>query len=82
MKTHAYDAVCKELDAITITYFNKLTEYSQQWKETNQQLQQGFLDLAHAKYTMGAQTISQYSYDERMKATLQMYVKKKKYVTI
>ncbi|CAO3632454.1 unnamed protein product [Cunninghamella blakesleeana] len=32
------------------------------------------MDLAHAKYTMGAKTISHYSYDERMKAKLQIKI--------
>lgn len=32
----------------------------------------GFLNLAHAKYTMSARTVSHYSYDERMKAILQV----------
>lgn len=33
----------------------------------------GFLQLAHAKYTMGSNTISKCSYDERMKAQIRVY---------
>ncbi|KAI8975480.1 hypothetical protein BDF20DRAFT_878971 [Mycotypha africana] len=67
-----YEVICEELDVVTITYFAKLYEYTQTWKEAANQLQQGFMDLAHAKYTMGSHRISQYSYDERMKAALQV----------
>jgi hypothetical protein len=72
MSSAKYEAICKELDTLSISYLDKLNEYSQQWKDTSNHFQQGFLDLAHAKYTMGARTISHYSYDERMKATLQV----------
>ncbi|KAI8136714.1 hypothetical protein BJV82DRAFT_675726 [Fennellomyces sp. T-0311] len=62
------ETVCKELDALALTYLVKLEEYTQNWQITTSQLQQGFLQLAHAKYTMGSGKISQCSYDERMKA--------------
>ncbi|KAI8355699.1 hypothetical protein BD560DRAFT_335795 [Blakeslea trispora] len=67
-----YESVCKELDALTVSYFDKLSEYNQQWTKAGESLQKGFVDLAHAKYTMGPRTISQFSYDERMKALLQV----------
>ncbi|CEP12734.1 hypothetical protein [Parasitella parasitica] len=74
MSGNNYEAVCEELDSLSISYLTKLNEYTQQWKETSGQFQKGFLDLAHAKYTMGARTISHFSYDERMKATLQVEI--------
>ncbi|KAI8059982.1 uncharacterized protein B0P05DRAFT_558272 [Gilbertella persicaria] len=67
-----YDSICKQLDALTVSYFNKLNEYNHHWQDAADHFQQGFVDLAHAKYTMGARTLSQYSYDERMKAILQV----------
>lgn len=68
----SYESVCEELDSIALTYLTKLNEYTHQWKDTSNEFQQAYLDLAHAKYTMGARTISHYSYDERMKASLQV----------
>ncbi|KAI9494551.1 hypothetical protein BDB00DRAFT_818511 [Zychaea mexicana] len=74
MKNHSngeirtIETVCTELDALALTYLDKLEEYTQTWQITTNQLQQGFLHLAHAKYTMGSGRISQCSYDERMKA--------------
>ncbi|OAD05719.1 hypothetical protein MUCCIDRAFT_106275 [Mucor lusitanicus CBS 277.49] len=74
MSSNNYKAICQELDTLSIAYLTKLNEYSQQWKETGGQFQKGFLDLAHAKYTMGARTVSHFSYDERMKAILQVEI--------
>ncbi|EPB92455.1 hypothetical protein HMPREF1544_00753 [Mucor circinelloides 1006PhL] len=74
MSSNNYKAICQELDNLSISYLTKLNEYSQQWKETGGQFQKGFLDLAHAKYTMGARTVSHFSYDERMKAILQVEI--------
>ncbi|KAL7311948.1 hypothetical protein PS15m_009655 [Mucor circinelloides] len=74
MSSNNYKAICQELDNLSISYLTKLSEYSQQWKETGGQFQKGFLDLAHAKYTMGARTVSHFSYDERMKAILQVEI--------
>ncbi|KAI8973012.1 hypothetical protein BDB01DRAFT_729728 [Pilobolus umbonatus] len=67
-----YEIVCEELDDLTISYLNKLSEYTQQWTETSREFQEGYMDLAHAKYTMGTTTVSRYSYDKRMKASLQV----------
>ncbi|CEI88821.1 hypothetical protein CU097_001918 [Rhizopus azygosporus] len=69
-----YEMTCQELDAITLTYLSKLEEYMQVCNETANHFQQGFLDLAHAKYTMGTRTISRYSYDSRMKASLKVEI--------
>ncbi|KAG2211547.1 hypothetical protein INT46_006563 [Mucor plumbeus] len=74
MSSNNYESICEELDSLSISYLTKLNEYTQQWKETGNQFQKGFLDLAHAKYTMGARTISHFSYDERMKAILQVEI--------
>ncbi|KAI8079139.1 hypothetical protein BDF21DRAFT_340362 [Thamnidium elegans] len=67
-----YESICEELDTLALDYLTVLNEYTHAWKNTGNEFQQGFLDLAHAKYTMGARTISHYSYDERMKALLQV----------
>ncbi|KAF7728171.1 hypothetical protein EC973_006565 [Apophysomyces ossiformis] len=64
------EEICKELDALTLSYLTKLEEYTVHWQDAGKQMGQGFLHLAHAKYTMGAGTISQFSYDKRMKAQL------------
>ncbi|ORY92332.1 hypothetical protein BCR43DRAFT_527584, partial [Syncephalastrum racemosum] len=66
------DAVCKELDTLALDYLQKIDEYTQLWKHTSSTLQKGFLQLAHAKYTMGSSTISKCSYDERMKAQIRV----------
>ncbi|ORZ07596.1 hypothetical protein BCR42DRAFT_425833 [Absidia repens] len=68
------DLVCKELDQLALTYLYKLNRYTQARTITTSELQKGFLGLAHAKYTMGAKTISHFSYDERMKAQVQLKV--------
>ncbi|KAI9316647.1 hypothetical protein BX666DRAFT_1945451 [Dichotomocladium elegans] len=68
------DKLCKDLDAIALKYLSKLEEYTQNWQITSRQLQQGFMHLAHAKYTMGPTTISPCSYDERMKAQTRVTV--------
>ncbi|KAI7850808.1 hypothetical protein BDC45DRAFT_446462 [Circinella umbellata] len=73
-ETRTIETICKELDALALTYLDKLEEYTQTWQITTSQLQQGFLNLAHAKYTMGSRKISQCSYDERMKAQARVYV--------
>ncbi|GAA5810211.1 hypothetical protein MFLAVUS_003630 [Mucor flavus] len=69
-----YESICEELDTLALDYLTILNEYTHAWKNTGNEFQQGFLDLAHAKYTMGARTISHYSYDERMKALLQVEI--------
>ncbi|KAI9303616.1 hypothetical protein BJ944DRAFT_165124 [Cunninghamella echinulata] len=66
------EAIYNKLDALTVTYLTKLNQYTLNRNTSSDRLQKGFMDLAHAKYTMGAKTISHYSYDERMKAKLQM----------
>ncbi|KAI8081543.1 uncharacterized protein BX664DRAFT_268977 [Halteromyces radiatus] len=66
------NGVCKELDRLTLSYLTILNQYTQDRAAISSELQKGFLDLAHAKYTMGAKTISHFSYDERMKAQIQM----------
>ncbi|OBZ89086.1 hypothetical protein A0J61_02867 [Choanephora cucurbitarum] len=71
---NTYESICKELDVLTVSYFDKLNEYNQQWTQAGESLQKGFVDLAHAKYTMGPRTISRFSYDERMKALLQVEI--------
>ncbi|KAG0766018.1 hypothetical protein G6F57_000687 [Rhizopus arrhizus] len=69
-----YKSVCEELDALTVSYLSILEEYREQWKEISSELQEGFLELAHAKYTMGTKVISHYSYDTRMKAILEVEI--------
>ncbi|KAG1447194.1 hypothetical protein G6F46_006454 [Rhizopus delemar] len=69
-----YKSVCEELDALTVSYLSILEEYREQWKESSRELEEGFLELAHAKYTMGTKVISQYSYDTRMKANLEVEI--------
>ncbi|CAO3595747.1 unnamed protein product [Absidia cylindrospora] len=68
------DSICKELDQLTLTYIYKLNRYTQARTASAGELQKGFLGLAHAKYTMGAKTISHFSYNERMKAQVQLKV--------
>ncbi|KAJ8651765.1 hypothetical protein O0I10_012658 [Lichtheimia ornata] len=68
------ESVCKQLDSLSLKYLEKVEEYSQRWQQNGRQFQQGFLHLAHAKYTMGPGKISQCYYDERMKATSQIRV--------
>ncbi|KAL1933008.1 hypothetical protein VTP01DRAFT_8686 [Rhizomucor pusillus] len=68
------ELVCKELDDLALQYLGKLEEYTHQRQITSSRLQQGFLHLAHAKYTMGSGKISQYSYDERMKAQVRVSI--------
>ncbi|KAG2203277.1 hypothetical protein INT47_000197 [Mucor saturninus] len=77
-----YESVCEELDGLALSYLNILNEYTHQWKDAGNEFQQGFLDLAHAKYTMGARTISHYSYDERMKALLQVEIEDSNDITL
>lgn len=38
--TSKYKSICEELDVLSISYFTKLNEYTQQWKETGNQFQQ------------------------------------------
>ncbi|SAM04708.1 hypothetical protein [Absidia glauca] len=68
------ESVCRELDDLTLLYLSKLNQYTQSRTTTTHTLEKGFLDLAHAKYTMGAKTISHLSYDERMKAQVELSV--------
>ncbi|KAI8339687.1 hypothetical protein BC941DRAFT_421177 [Chlamydoabsidia padenii] len=68
------EKVCKELDDLTLLYLSKLNQYTQSRVATSDALQKGYLDLAHAKYTMGAKAISHLSYDERMKAQVDLLV--------
>ncbi|ORZ09468.1 hypothetical protein BCR42DRAFT_381539 [Absidia repens] len=68
------DQVCSELDQLTLDYLSKINQYTLDRTSTSGEVQKGFLDLAHAKYTMGTKTISRFSYDERMKAQVQLKV--------
>ncbi|KAI9271971.1 hypothetical protein BY458DRAFT_509045 [Sporodiniella umbellata] len=63
-----YEAICEQLNALTISYLSKMNDYSEHCKESSKCFQKGFVDLAHAKYAMGTQVISHYSYDKRMRA--------------
>ncbi|KAI8367687.1 uncharacterized protein BYT42DRAFT_587121 [Radiomyces spectabilis] len=67
-------SIKKRLDELSLQYLTAMEEYSQQWELCNTDLQQGFIDLAHAKYTMGADKISRFSYDKRMKAQVQVAI--------
>ncbi|CAG8554766.1 1517_t:CDS:2 [Paraglomus brasilianum] len=66
--------ICKRLDSVLIEYFDLIAEYQEQWSRIRKELEAGFLDLAHAKYTMGPVNISQYKYDARMKAISRVVV--------
>ncbi|KAI8334970.1 hypothetical protein BC941DRAFT_430855 [Chlamydoabsidia padenii] len=69
-----YDQLCKQLDELTFAYIHKMNQYVNDRATTNSELQKGFLELAHAKYTMGDKTLSHASYDGRMKAKLLLKV--------
>jgi len=60
--------VCQELDQTWIEYLNLLETYQQQRKRTNFLINNGFMELAHSKYIMGPNKITQYQYDRRMQA--------------
>ncbi|OAD77431.1 hypothetical protein PHYBLDRAFT_141319 [Phycomyces blakesleeanus NRRL 1555(-)] len=72
--TEQLEKVCLQLDDLALQYLSKLEEYGREWETCSSDFQQGYLDLAQAKYTMGFTTISQSSYDERMKALLRMHI--------
>ncbi|KAG1444689.1 hypothetical protein G6F56_010191 [Rhizopus delemar] len=80
--TDNYKTICDELDALTLTYLSKVSEYIELCKDNSNHFQKGFVELAHAKYTMGTRTISHYSYDKRMKASLQVETDDLKRVSI
>ncbi|KAI7867102.1 hypothetical protein BDF14DRAFT_1727069 [Spinellus fusiger] len=70
--TDTLESICQQLDIITLEYLSELEEYSKKWQSCSHDFQQGFLDLAQAKYSMGSIVVSQSSYDERMKAQFQV----------
>ncbi|KAI9018641.1 hypothetical protein CLU79DRAFT_759674 [Phycomyces nitens] len=72
--TQQLEKICLQLDDLALQYLSKLEEYGQEWKVCSSDFQQGFLDLAQAKYSMGFTNVSQSSYDERMKAQLRIQV--------
>ncbi|KAI8074044.1 hypothetical protein BC940DRAFT_79077 [Gongronella butleri] len=65
-------SISQKLDTLSLAYLSKMNDYAHQRSAVAKELQKGFLDLAHAKYTMGAKTISHFSYDERMKAQVRV----------
>ncbi|ORX62682.1 hypothetical protein DM01DRAFT_174887, partial [Hesseltinella vesiculosa] len=71
------EETCQQLDSLALTYLAKMNEYTLERHAVAKELEKGFLDLAHAKYTMGAKTISHLSYDQRMKAHLQVNTQQK-----
>nr|CAG8452560.1 10358_t:CDS:2 [Entrophospora candida] len=68
--------LCDKLDDVLLEYFSFISNYQEQWKQINTELENGFLQLAHAKYTMGSGRITQNQYDERMKASTRVLISK------
>lgn len=40
MSTLKYEAICNELDTLSIAYLDKISEYHEQWKDTSEHFQQ------------------------------------------
>ncbi|RUS19427.1 hypothetical protein BC937DRAFT_87500 [Endogone sp. FLAS-F59071] len=60
--------IASRLDDLFLEYLDLVGDYVEQWKTVEKAMNQGFLDLAHAKYTMGTSKIGRLSYDQRTKA--------------
>ncbi|KAI9298033.1 hypothetical protein K502DRAFT_362769 [Neoconidiobolus thromboides FSU 785] len=66
------EQICQQLDQELIEYMELLTTYETQRKRTNFLLHNGFLELAHSKYILGSNKISQFQYDKRMQASTKL----------
>ncbi|CAG8585138.1 1201_t:CDS:2 [Acaulospora morrowiae] len=62
------DEICAKLDTVLTEYLGLISTFQEEWKKIGKELEGGFLQMAHAKYTMGPGRISQDQYDGRMQA--------------
>ncbi|KAJ2962722.1 hypothetical protein NQZ79_g2187 [Umbelopsis isabellina] len=67
-------SVCEKLDSIASQYLEEADALTALKRELGNEFAKGFLDLGHAKYTMGASKLSRYSYDERMKSLFEVNI--------
>ncbi|RIA86787.1 hypothetical protein C1645_696644 [Glomus cerebriforme] len=68
------DEICSTLDNVLFEYLNLISKYQENWQQISKDLEGGFLQLAHAKYTMGPGRLSQDQYDGRMQAASRMCI--------
>ncbi|CAI2166039.1 1502_t:CDS:2 [Funneliformis geosporum] len=60
--------ICTKLDKVLLEYMDLISIYQENWQKISKDLEGGYLQLAHAKYTMGPGRLSQNQYDGRMQA--------------
>ncbi|KAJ9061133.1 hypothetical protein DSO57_1023478 [Entomophthora muscae] len=61
--------LCCEIDKTYCEYLELVEAYQQQLNRINLLINNGYLELAQAKYIMGPNKITRYQYDKRMQAT-------------
>ncbi|KAL1919315.1 uncharacterized protein VTP21DRAFT_2008 [Calcarisporiella thermophila] len=59
----------QELDDLIVEYLENVDAYLQERSRIGTLLADAFINLAHAKYTMGPQNLTSHQYDKRMQAT-------------
>ncbi|RHZ79075.1 hypothetical protein Glove_152g103 [Diversispora epigaea] len=66
--------ICSKLDQVLEEYLNLISTYQEQWKQYSKETEGGFFQLAHSKYTMGHNRLSQDQYDGRMQANTRVLI--------
>ncbi|GAB5588680.1 hypothetical protein Unana1_03580 [Umbelopsis nana] len=61
-------SVCEDLDNLAIEYITEADSIAKLKQNVGNVMTKGFFDLSQAKYIMGTNKLSRYSYDERMKS--------------
>ncbi|CAO3672142.1 unnamed protein product [Umbelopsis vinacea] len=72
--TDQLKSVCEQLDNLAIQYIEEADAISKLKQNIGNEMAKGFFNLGHAKYTMGTNKLSRYSYDERMKSLYKIKV--------
>ncbi|CAG8480189.1 727_t:CDS:2 [Funneliformis caledonium] len=62
------EEICIKLDKVLLEYMDLISIYQENWQKISKDLECGYLQLAHSKYTMGPGRLSKDQFDGRMQA--------------
>lgn len=68
------EEICSRLDEALLEYLNLISNYQENWQQISKDLEGAFMQLAHAKYTMGPGRLTQDQYDGRMQAATRILI--------